>query len=1377
MNLKTTFVLLVLLAVVGGGWYAMTLRAPDAADSKSLDFLDKQLKPDALTRIEIKRPGQPPLVLEKSGEDWTLPGKWPVRSREVQELVRLLTTLHSRFAAQKADLATSLDKHGLGDKAVALKLTVGGKIVGMKIGEKAAEHNRFTRETYLKLDDADEIVRLGPGLIAALDRPMEYYQQRRLFPAERVAKDDDAADKIEQVAAEQIKVKGPDGEVVLVKHKEGWRLESPVKDHVDPDKLRGVLTGLVDLWADRFVTSKEKTLDEMGLLKPDYTLLIKRPGGGDVALLVGQVSESKEKVVPKPGPPPSPFGPPPKAGFDIVKEEFRYAKMPDNEQIFEIKTDKLKDVAVALGELRDARIARFKTGDVRKLEIDWKGKSLVLSKDKEKWRIEKPLAVSAESQPIDDLLDKLSLLEARGPDVRDKEDPKAVGLDAPAGKVTVTLEEGKKDPKTTRTLVYALGESEKEKGKLFVKLADWPRINAVGDDLVKLVDRDALAYRQRRLLDAAANDLARIQVTRGDASFAFERKDGAWSQVAPSAAKLEQSKVDQLAGDLARLETPEFVADAPKAEDLDKTYGLAKPSFMVALRFADEKKPTQVLQIGKQRPGKDDSFARLDDGPVFALKKDLRELLERDSFAYRPSQAWQVKADDIVELRIKKEGESFTVTKDDRAWKIAGSFSANARFEYGEAIVDELAGLRSEKYVAQVNNDLAKFGLDKPYLQFEVVARVPDKDKKDEKAPVDDKAKDDKAKDDKAKEDAKDKGDQDGKDKVKDDAKDKDKVKTKEVVSVLQIGKLDDGGKSRYARIGDGDAVFLVNEKTLAIIDRGPLDLLDHVLLKLNVASIAQIRFQGGAAFTLEKKKNTWDVAGSPAAPFQAEEDVVDAVLRPFGNLLAGKIAAYGPKIDWANYGLEKPETILVVSGQTDDKKAFEHTLALGKDAGDGKRYARIDQQPQVAVLEADTAKDLARTHVDFVNPRVLKFAFDGVTRIDRAMKGADIELAKSGDGWQLAKSKQAADAPTVDDILDKSFQLKARRVAAFPAKDLAKFGLEPPVAVVTLHLEGDKKHVLKVGDKADAKSDERFAIVDDGQAVVVLPAELSRHLTAPVLYYADRNLANFGAADRLDLTRGDRKAVFTKADAAWKLVEPVKADAEETLADFVRGLFRLRADEIVAGKDANLKSFGLDPPALEWKVAAGDKEVLDLQIGDPEKGKEKDAQPRRYARLAKGEQVFLLSSKQAAAALAEYRNRKPWAPLDAAQIEKVSVTGEASSFTLVKADGAWTIKDKGTDKVNAKTVTDLLDALASLKAERYLADAKGNLQLFGLEPPAGKIEVATPAGPRTLLLGRTEGDSRRVYAAVAGSDAVFVIGEADAARLTRPLAGYLEGK
>jgi hypothetical protein len=1340
MNLKTTFALLILIAAGAGGWYALTLIDNAVAASRTLRFLDNDLSAAQLSRIEIVRPGQPPVVLEKTGNEWTLPGKWPVRGPEVAELVKTLTSLHSRFAPIAAGKDMDLKKYGLGDDALLVKVKAGDKTVAFKIGEEPSDKNRFTRATYLKLDDGDEVVRLGPGIVAALDRPVDYFQQRRLFPVERVAKDEGTGEKVDRIAADKIRVKGPNGEIALSKTADGWLIDSPVKDHADPEKVKSLLAGLMDVWADKFVAGKGKTPEEMGLDKPEFTFAVKRPGGGETTVQVGKISSSKDRMIMKPAPPPqSPFMPPQKPTIQMVKDEYRYAKIPENDQVFEVKADKIADLALPLADIRDARLARFKTDEVTKIEIDVKGKTIVLEKDKDAWRLQKPTAVEAEAGPVRDLLEKLASLEAKGGDVRDDADLKAVGLDAPLAKIALTLDETKKDAKGPRTLVFSLGESAKEKDKVFVKLADWPRVNVVSDDIAKLAQKDALSYRRRKLFDAA-NDVTKIQVSKGGESFAFEKKDGVWSQTAPSPVKLDEAKVERLIDDLTRAEATEFVADAPKAEELDKTYGLAKPAVTVTLSFADAKKSPITLTLGGERPAKDESFARVADGPVFGLAKSLRETLERDALSYRPAQAWQVKADDINELRVKKNGEAFTVVKDGGRWKIVGPFSEFARDEYVTAINDELAALKSEKYVAQIKNDLGKFGLDKPYLEIEVVASP---GKKDPLGPPD----------------------------AKKDEKDKAAEKVAPQVSLLQIGKLDESGKSRYGRIGSGDAVFLIGDKAVEILDRGPLDLLNRVLVKLDSANVTQIRFFGPSAFTLEKGKDGWQIAGSPAPQFKAEDDVADATVRPWGNLFASKIAAYGPKIDWANYGLEKPEAKVVVVATDDMKKPIEHTVSLGKDAGGGSRYVRVDQRQEVAVVDAATAKELTRSYLDYLDPRVLKFAFDAVTQIKRDMKDGDIDLVKRGDAWEIAKpSKQPADAPTIDDIIEKSFRLKAVRFAEYPAKDLAKLGLAPPVATVTFDV-GDKNHVIKIGNTVDAKSEERYAIIDDSKAVIVLPAALSKHLTAAPLYFADRNVASFGGADRIELTRGDRKLVFVKAGRDWKLTEPLKADAEEPLDDFVRGLFRLRADEIVAAKGADTKAFGFDPPAAQWKVQSAGKDVLDLQIGGVEKGKD----GRRFARIAGSDQVFLLSPKQSVAALGEYRSRKPWPPLDAVQITSVAVGGEGSGFALMKKGQAWTIKDRPSEPLNEKIVTDLLDALASLKAESFIVDAKANLKLFGLDPAAKTIEVTTATGPRTLLIGRTEEGTGRVYAAVAGSDAVFTIAEADARRILRPIGEYLQ--
>src|SRR5208283_5086978 len=158
-------------------------------------------------------------------------------------------------------------------------------------------------------------------------------------------------------------------------------LTEPVRDHADPEKLKTILSAVPDVWAEHFVNNP-KTLEEYGLDKPEETLTVTRAGGQALTLLIGKESPRKvERRTVRPAPP---FGPPMPPMVDMVVEKYRYAKLQDNAQVFEIKADKLKDVFVALDTLRDPQLARFKSSDVRRVELTRGETSLVLAYDKEK---------------------------------------------------------------------------------------------------------------------------------------------------------------------------------------------------------------------------------------------------------------------------------------------------------------------------------------------------------------------------------------------------------------------------------------------------------------------------------------------------------------------------------------------------------------------------------------------------------------------------------------------------------------------------------------------------------------------------------------------------------------------------------------------------------------------------------------------------------------------------------------------------------------------------------------------------------------------------------------------------------------------------------
>src|SRR5205807_291742 len=286
--------------------------------------------------------------------------------------------------------------------------------------------------------------------------------------------------------------------------------------------------------------------------------------------------------------------------------------------------------------------------------------------------------------------------------------------------------------------------------------------------------------------------------------------------------------------------------------------------------------------------------------------------------------------------------------------------------------------------------------------------------------------------------------------------------------------------------------------------------------------------------------------------------------------------------------------------------------------------------------------------------------------------------------------------------------------------------------------------------------------LADASSTVAILEGALAAKLLAGPLQFRERVMARFADTDRIILERGPRKAAFAKVDGTWKLTEPVPAEAEQSeLEDLVNALARLRGDELVAEKPADLKPYGLDKPEVRWRFLLGDKEVLGLLVGGYEKTKQGEGQ-RCYAKLANGDLVFLLNPDLTKKVLGEYRSRNVFSSLDSAQVERISFEYAQNPFVLEKTDNSWHVTGKPTMTIKTDKVSETLDALSRLKVERYVVDAVADFKLYGLEPPQLVLEIQTPSGKKTLHIGRAEGASKKHYARVPEPNRsdVFIIGE-----------------
>jgi hypothetical protein len=1397
MNSKSTVILAVLVVAVGSGLVAWSLfftgalaTPPAILDDDTRAALDREKtdQPVAITLTYRDRNQDEDIKVvlrrEAGSTHWTAPGKWPTRDAEVRRLLRQFTALQTRFVPVPITRKNEAD-YGLEHPDLKVDIRIGDqKPVRMEFGQKhpgRSLENSYYHETFLRLEGRDEAIRLSPGIIESLSHPIEYYQQRWLFlPPETRIRDDSPASATRPsrvVKSIRFESKGPSPVDYALAWSGGrWELSQPVRDRPDPDKLKTILTEVPDIWVEYFKerNASPKDLEKYGLKNPEKKLSVTPSNGDTVTLLVGKESDRKGQRMRTISLPPSQPGQPPMSHRVPVPVKYLYAKLQGTEdsasQIFEIEADHVEKLSIPPDTLRDPHLARFRPEDAQKLELKQGRTTLVLERDKKdtfKWNLTSPIKEEAESSKVTEIIDKLSQLEATGADVIDKGTPAAYGLNPRSDTIRLTvLEESKDKAKTKTQKVFRFTLGKHDKDKLYVRVDDWKRINAVKDDLVKLADRPALAYRSRKVLDYDSADLARIDIRRPKDPFALEQVKDTWRLKAPVQAEVDNFPANQLAGDLSRLEAVDFVTDHAKTADLDKDYGLGKSALAAHFTFKDGKKKARTVLVGKQRAGKQEYYAKLADSPtIFVVRKDVHDDLHKSSLEYRPSQLWQMQPDQVAELRVHKDGPEYRLKRDGEKWHISGPFDAPAAADLARPMADELASFRAERYEAHFAKSLASYGLDKPYLRVAVTPKKEDK-KKDKKKPPADESKEPRE-------------------------------------HILLVGKpVDKTGKTRFAKLGENEAIFVIGDKAVAALDHNALDLLDPGLLTLDTQSVQKVKSAalGDRAWTLARKKadkkddtkEEWQVVASPAGAFTADVDATETMLSFWANLRAHKFAAYGPTANLESFGLKKPAVTITVTARGSKKKTSDHTLTLGNlvPGGKGQRYARVDDGPAVAILDADAAGKLAPTYLDLVNRSVLKLDDTSVTALDRRMGPDVFELVRKVGKWQITRpAAHPADAVEVSGLLVQLANLHAKSVAAYPARDLKPFGLDKPTAVITLRSRGkDKKpveHVLKIAGPSKEKSaaeGDRYAMVDQSTVVFVLPADLAQQLTGAPLHFRDHDLASLSGIDRVEIDRGSRKVVFAKTDDTWKMTKPLDTDSESTeLDDFLKSLAKVRAADLVADKPPSLKAYGLDRPEATWRFYTGDKEVLVLLVGSHEKtkkaGKETEG-PRCYANLAKSDLVFLLDSGATNRALAEYRNRTVWSPApDAAQVDELHYGYRSRPFVLKKVDNDWKIPDMPAAKVKADAVRAALDALAGLKVAGYVADKGGNLELFGLKEPALVMEIRSRSDTQKLEIGRQEGGSKRYYARVAGKDdnPVFLLAEADAKRIVRSMKDFTE--
>jgi hypothetical protein len=386
------------------------------------------------------------------------------------------------------------------------------------------------------------------------------------------------------------------------------------------------------------------------------------------------------------------------------------------------------------------------------------------------------------------------------------------------------------------------------------------------------------------------------------------------------------------------------------------------------------------------------------------------------------------------------------------------------------------------------------------------------------------------------------------------------------------------------------------------------------------------------------------------------------------------------------------------------------------------------------------------------------------VTDVEIKRTDATVKLKREGDGWQiLAPVNARGDRGPIDETVTSVVTARMDREIDAAPKSLGDFGLDRPVAEVTLRLK-DGKHVGLVLGAKSPTGVWVYARETGKPAVFVVGDSVLRDTTRPVAEFRDKTVLAFDQREvtGLEIDTRDDKIALEQADGRWKLTRPRALPADsDTVRDFLEKLRAARVKEFAADAPRSLEPFGLDKP-VRLEIQTGrdkDRATKTLLVGrvDPAKKGVYAMRPGESSVMLIPDETWTAVPKNVAVL-----RDKSIVGFDRDKVTKIEIEGPKGTVTLARDGDRWKItapQALAADQVEAGAV---LFKLRDLRAQAFLTDDASGIPRY-LGKPTVRVNITEQGAsdPQTVLLAPStekRGGGASAYAAVAGRGPVALV-------------------
>ncbi len=547
-------------------------------------------------------------------------------------------------------------------------------------------------EVYMRHEGGKEVYMVKGSLVDKLSRSLSDLRSKDVF-------------EIDPNAVQKLELRYATGEPIrCFKEGENWRLESPVADKGDNEKVMGVLYNLKGLTVAKedFITDDEADLGKFGLGNPQIVATVQE-GGQTQSLLVGNTRDNKV-----------------------------YAKRQGESAIFFLKDNNVNLLKKSPNELRDKKLARFDPLYVSRVELKTKDQNIIIEKTKEyDYLITQPVNVLADRDAFKGFLEVIKDLEIQG-FVADKPTNLApYGLDQPEADITITL---KDEPKPIK---FQLGKKDERGALCYVKrTGEEPVFSVKAEKLHEPATRGYLAFRDRLMLEFNRDKAKKLVVERDNRRFLLEKKPGQeekWFLREPLEAEADEELLNNLIWSLSFLKADRHVEEGPK--DL-KPYGLDNPRIRATITYAkglplegkpegelfvSDKEPeleSQTVLVGKKvKDGENvNSYAMLQGGNlVFELSWTETRYLDAE-----PASKVVVSLEypEVTGVSLVYPEKEVVYEKKGEAWEMVRPEQKPVNTREVEALLYNLKNLKADDIAQYSAREPAQYGLDKPLFEL-----------------------------------------------------------------------------------------------------------------------------------------------------------------------------------------------------------------------------------------------------------------------------------------------------------------------------------------------------------------------------------------------------------------------------------------------------------------------------------------------------------------------------------------------------------------------------------------------------------------------------------------------------------------------------------